>query len=345
MKTGPDQLDGHREKATVVDVLLSGAPWPRTVVAAIFAVPVVVIALVVANHFLFQIGVGSRAKWTIVVIGIVGLFVGVTLIMRADRRRTLSVLAANFDPETFVADARREYYNGTIERFVIHDLHFARKLVHHGHVNTVIRFSGVDFTAIHPVEHTFEALSLDEGNDRLADFEWNADARVDGKKSSMNENPRAGLPGGVRRVGKFLGGWSTILVVAIVPAMQIVQNWSSGGILLALPLVLLGGFFLLGLYRLAGSLVAKQMFAVPGGLIMRRAGWWDRQWRVSLFRRTESVLLAAPTSTPEVWCVAVADTTRADTFFATDREVHVLLRAWTSPLEPPSVDRLGDLES
>jgi hypothetical protein len=47
---------------------------------------------------------------------------------------------------------------------------------------------------------------------------------------------------------------------------------------------------------------------------------------------------------PKRWWATISDSEVRETIFGTETEMHLLLRAWLSPLDPPPRERLTDLE-
>jgi len=92
-----------------------------------------------------------------------------------------------------------------------------------------------------------------------------------------------------------------------------------------------------------GWLVRRQWFVVPGGLVVRRASWRRARWTPVLFQRTDAILSVAWMSR-RVWLIAVANAHDHAAFFGTACEAAFVLRAWISPLPPPSPEQLSDLE-
>ena len=82
---------------------------------------------------------------------------------------------------------------------------------------------------------------------------------------------------------------------------------------------------------------------VPGGLIIRKAGLLDRRWKVHLLEPANSILLVFQAGRRQ-WIACAATEDFFDRVVMTKREADFLLRAWLSPLSPPPVEKLTDLQ-
>lgn len=85
----------------------------------------------------------------------------------------------------------------------------------------------------------------------------------------------------------------------------------------------------------------NQWFILPGGLLLRRAGWRRNRVRLQSFECSKCTL-AACQLTRHAYSIAVSDGKTTQSLVATRRELEILLRAWLSPLEPPPLTRLSD---
>jgi hypothetical protein len=87
----------------------------------------------------------------------------------------------------------------------------------------------------------------------------------------------------------------------------------------------------------------RQWYVVPSALVLRKSGWWQRRWRLELFERCHSVLCVSHW-TRNIWSVTVANARTSVSRDLTRTEAGFLLRAWLSPLSPPPIERLVDLQ-
>ena len=88
----------------------------------------------------------------------------------------------------------------------------------------------------------------------------------------------------------------------------------------------------------------RQFLLVPGGLVVRKpVRKAPGEWHLHVHARLSSVLLVHRKS-KRLWLICVADAKAHHTALITEAEVDMLLRAWLSPLVPPLVEQLSDLE-
>ena len=87
----------------------------------------------------------------------------------------------------------------------------------------------------------------------------------------------------------------------------------------------------------------REWLVVPGALLLRRAQMLEKSCRVEMFLAKESVLCAYKNPARGWWTLVVADSGACETIYATRRELDFLLRAWLSPVAPPSAEQLTDL--
>lgn len=84
----------------------------------------------------------------------------------------------------------------------------------------------------------------------------------------------------------------------------------------------------------------EEWLAVPGGLLVRKSA--RREWKLHLYTPGESLLCLMREETG-AWNAIIADTVQCNDARMTGAEAHFLLRAWTSPIPPPPLERLSDL--
>ena len=82
--------------------------------------------------------------------------------------------------------------------------------------------------------------------------------------------------------------------------------------------------------------------ALAGGLLLRKARWRSRQWRLYLFEPRYSAL-ALYRRNKHLWILCIAQGDSFERTTLTNREADFVLRAWLSPLSPPPVEKLTDL--
>src|SRR5262249_49891559 len=83
-------------------------------------------------------------------------------------------------------------------------------------------------------------------------------------------------------------------------------------------------------------------FIVPAALVLRRPARSGRGLDVQVFPRRDSALCVSR-STTVVWKVRFAHDGRDYEIACSEAEANMLLRAWLSPREPPTIEKLTDL--
>lgn len=154
-----------------------------------------------------------------------------------------------------------------------------------------------------------------------------------------------------------VGGWLTsplkrnftlaggaVVLLTLIPQLAVSMFTLSTGstpwhALLAFAIFVL---LVLLILRFRDAPQTVQRFVVPGGLVTRRAKRGESASVVSIFDRRLSALCLC-SSEGGRWTCLVSDREKSEMFYVTERESIVLLRAWLSPLAPPSPEKLIDL--
>ena len=215
-------------------------------------------------------------------------------------------------------------------------------LLAHGQHGTTIRAGALaDRVRPAPLTFPFEPQPLNEALSTLMDAQARAQAAGEpdrpptGPQSSFIAQlvqRNVALNGGRLLIALFALSWVTSLHEAI-SKRELSPYFIF--ITLALPLMLF--------WPNGPRWLSRQWFLVPGGLVLRRAPWFQRHWTLHLFNRQTSVLLVGRLHRQR-WGLFVADNTRNDYALITEDEAQFVLRAWLSPLPPPPLDRLADLQ-
>ncbi len=129
-----------------------------------------------------------------------------------------------------------------------------------------------------------------------------------------------------------------VLLVMIIVTLGF-SRFARGGIYWPAATI---GMLLLAVAIAKGLLWQEQWYVVPGGLVRRKTRGLRSAWDLHLFDRRRSVLMAVQISRHQ-WQMIVADRDLTATSLITHKEAEVALRAWLSPLAPPSLDRMADL--
>jgi hypothetical protein len=134
-----------------------------------------------------------------------------------------------------------------------------------------------------------------------------------------------------------IGAFSLSLVIASIKAWEVGKPTMEQMWWLVFLLLMLWGVGGTGAWRFN-----NQWLLVPGGIVRRSAKSRSSQWKVHLFTRRNAVLLITESRRSNRQ-ICVADATESATTNVTVAEAQLLLRAWLSPLPPPTADQLSDL--
>ena len=135
----------------------------------------------------------------------------------------------------------------------------------------------------------------------------------------------------------LLTGWSLFLLLAFSSRFQTVFFQSTSMVVFGAASLLLLAVLI---YRKV--IQTRQWYVVPGGLVLRYSSWSSGKWKVRLFNRRCSVLIAYEAHN-ENWHCWVADAESDETLTGDENTITNALRAWLSPLEPPKIEQLSDL--
>ncbi len=150
---------------------------------------------------------------------------------------------------------------------------------------------------------------------------------------------RFGMSPALRRFLKLNG--MHVLLIAL-GAIGAADAWYSGAIRLSQIALFFG--ILVGVTYSRGASRGRDWFVVPGGLVLRSTRWLRLSATTHHFDRPRSVLCLAPTTSSKArWLVSVGDAHDSAFTHATQAEAEFLLRAWLSPLPPPSAEQLAEL--
>jgi hypothetical protein len=346
--TGPDRTEsksaaynneGAPNGVTRVKI---GEPSFKFLFAVLVVVSVLTVtAIVLTNHF----------SISALVVAMLAIGLALTVMLRW----RVVILRRRIDG--MVNDANEET-PGTIARTLIHRelasesyttvcLQFVKSLAAEGKVGeTIMLWSKTPCDEIQPINEPFEAKLLDEADGAYEEL----DAALSGDEQRIEETAAQmrlarEVPFGLRRIKRNVrmhGGrwriWSSLFAITMLAFLSWSQNqfrwffWIQVGSLLLLLYVPFG----ITWWK------PQQWWAIPGGIVYRWAGLFDRKGKVHVFNRRTSVLCIYE-GWPHNWVLTVADRNRSAMRYATISEVNFLLRAWLSPLEPPPVEKLVDL--
>jgi hypothetical protein len=211
------------------------------------------------------------------------------------------------------------------------------RLVSAGKVGHVIRFCSPDrLFPVAPVTVPFEPRLLE---DTIAeDFDSS-----EGKGTSQ-----AGQAVGPARFSpeRARSRWTRLIIPIGAACLMLwgsIQSVIASGTVPRFPvltLVVVGA--MLGLAWWGRRFPNPQVFLVPGGLVVRRSPWYRRRWSLHVYDCRCSVLIARQLRN-QVWRLRVGDSEAQEAIVATEVQTTQALRAWLSPLAPPTLEQLSDL--
>lgn len=226
-------------------------------------------------------------------------------------------------------------------------------LAKQGHRNLVVwlRTAGVD-AEVEPVTIRFEPLPLDGADDRWGNWEGAVDSwdYVGPEDQAVPAEERAN-----QSIWQRIRGWFGMAIgVGLVLAMPAVVGWflfrslmalirtgqPDGCLITAMILVVLS--FMPGIW----SVFAKQRkhWLVPAAMVIQRARWWQSKHTLELLRPAECAMgVATWPFNSEMMTIAISDGQEVIEHAMFKKSVRFIMGAWTSPLEAPRVDELGDL--
>lgn len=212
----------------------------------------------------------------------------------------------------------------------------ALRMVREGMAGRAIRVcTADDVVAIAPVASVFEPVkldSMDEGFQRFVeaiDFERAGDSAPSGsaRRWSLQSD----------RLGR-------IMVDIFTVAFSIVMMLNAGGLA---PKVIGGSILLVwvGVQCERVLLDERQLYLVPGGVLVRKSRGVGKVWRRRLFSRNDSVLVVWRGKRGEGrgWRALLRSGLGQALIGLNGIECEVLLRAWLSDVPTPGLERLGDL--
>ncbi len=221
----------------------------------------------------------------------------------------------------------------------------ARGLALQGRVGVTIRSGPPKLaTVIDPITVTFEPRLLDEEDASTVELQNALDsttqvaATADTHKSLIDRFAIGRVKRNIRRAG----GWFLFVVFVlqfISAVVESIETWRVTWHLVMWSLLLSTMMFGVSRSRLSNWRV--QWLAVPGGIIIRKAGYRKRKLELHLFGRQSSVLVIHQ-RTRNLSYVCVADCESHQVGYATPGDVVFLLRAWLSPVPPPPLEQLTD---
>ncbi len=222
----------------------------------------------------------------------------------------------------------------------------AKTLVAEGCLGTAIRIAPVDqATGIDPIAVPFEPRRFDElaEVDSAEPSQTKTETDNDGEARDRERAASpATVPRGIRRNLMLKGGWVVLVVLGFNWVARAIESWQRRTIT---PFFMFMTVVLLALLLLpAGQnlITGRQWLAVPAGIVLRKGKWLKRRWDLHLFGRGGSVLVVYKLYRRQ-WVLVVANRDACESTLGTKQELDAVLRAWLSPLAPPTLEQLSDL--
>ena len=186
---------------------------------------------------------------------------------------------------------------------------------------------------LEPIPYAFEPRRAED----IADLDEIAPIEAEDTNA---KRPATRLPRGVRRNLMLKGGWLLCFALLFNWVIALIESIEHQRIETRLYFWTLGMLFFA--FLPAGRSWRAQFVVMPGALLLRESGWFERGWRLTLFRRSASCALLYPMWKKQ-WYLVLSDGEQCKAVLGLRAELELALRAWLSPLEPPSVERLSDL--
>lgn len=210
----------------------------------------------------------------------------------------------------------------------------AKLMVSHGHVGGAARLYVDAFPVqIEPLAVEFEPCPLNEVDASFRGIALSAD--------EVNESDeRSETRRRFRRAWRMGGLWVNFYVLFQV-IVQAYESWQARWFTTRF---LIFGSLLIVLLVVQFTRVApsSNLLLIPGGLLRRRPRWLSAGSGMHIFDPRTSVLIAHLHHGHQ-WAWTVADAGEQASGLATELEIRTLLRAWLSPLRPPTREMLEGL--
>ncbi len=218
-----------------------------------------------------------------------------------------------------------------------------RALLAAGRLNNAIRITKrpVD-EAVAPFRLIFEPQPLDETDPtflQLEALETDGPADTEAPHDADFNSDTTWLR--VKRNIALRGGWFATGVLMLYVLILAWRSYSQGSV--KWDFVVFSVYLAFALSWNVGAWSGrKQWLAVPGGLILRKAGLRDRRWRLFVLSPRDSILALYKHSRHQ-WVLCVARERLLERTVVTKREADFVLRCWLSPISAPAVEKLTDL--
>ena len=225
-----------------------------------------------------------------------------------------------------------EYVHGELRRIT-------RRLGYSTYLRGVLRIGSADaLRRVEPITVPFEPRSFESIDEELETISGGHAVAIEtraknGRASALGELYRPAWEWLSRRYG-----W--IGIAAVVVGIMNLGRFRDIESLVRM----LGIVFVLGvvvhLWRTCFR--ERQALVVPGALLVRESGWRSKHWSTTMFEPHEAVLVVCRLPGGN-WELLVANQDRWYGFEVSQAQAEFILRAWLSPLAPPTLEQLSDL--
>lgn len=290
----------------------------------------------------------TNPVWVVAVV-VSSIILLALLVMLAHRQRIIwaaQELRAADDHGGDVVLLHRYADGGKVALYENESEAFARHAARVGHVGRAYRLTtGRRPEPIVPITFTFEPRLLDQSLGDMGDLlaarsdprEAGDDATAPSGKSAATRSPESSLITYILRNREWL---TWLVLIAILGALFVLR----GPRFFAGPLLVV--VLIAGLVRLTQPVLSfwrPEWFAVPGGVLLRSPRGMGTQSRLRLLLRENSLILATRRWNEAFWRVNIADATTVARRRMTNDELTLLLRAWSSTIEPPPLELLNEM--
>ncbi len=324
----------HAESSTEERVL--------RVVLAIAAGVAVVVAV------LFAISLGHAAGGATAAVGVGGVVAGSCVVFAVRRRNKAEIRITTATRDIglpLTAESIRSALGqpGFANRTDLHS-HLAAWLAEQKQFGKAVRLRRVPAREqIEPLTVPFEPRELNECWLDPALFTSNTDEIASREASSENELRQGARA--MRRYVRLTGGWLPNLITAI---FAVRMTWQAIRTQAASDVIVASLFFALMFWLLFGPGGAahggaSSWWVAPQTILIRSAKWNRKGTDRRIYSRASSVLAVSDWAEDGAKHVVVRDSEGEEETAITPDELRFLLRAWLSPVEPPTRELLLQL--
>lgn len=242
---------------------------------------------------------------------------------------------------TGVASVLRQFAeSGEVAVFSREGRLLAKRAANRGLRGYAFRISaGASCEPIQPLSFPIEPILLDQSMGPIEELAAARDKPLD----SESPPARRGAAVGESKWGAIFRAheWSILISISGLIALYFMITSPGRNAVEAISPLIGSAAWLT--FRIASRLSRCQWFAVSGGVLLRGVRGLGTRSQLHLMRREDTLILATRRWNAAFWNVTVADTTVVDLRRMTDVELTLLLRAWSSPIQPPPLELLSEM--